>query len=845
MRHLKAYVLSLASAFALSVILSACPAPHTQSGHAVNENLAPAEEGYIRINYLGNSAKNLWLWDDFDDSELSLCTNWDSSSGKLVSGPNGDYTYTDIKLKAEAKRISFIVRGTGTSKLTGDITFIFPYKYSEIFLNSDGDIYIDKDLTQKASGITGAIITSESTIKITSSGSVSLSSSTLSLKAGDSNIDILSIAGDILTISGNLKPLGSALLSYKDPRGTDIVEVLPSMELLDEWYVLSDSDISRLGYKDGIFTTWAPLASSAKVFLFKDAYTAKKGEDYKEETLTRNPDGTWESRDVSEIVNDGYKYYKYRFVNGTKTYDTCDIWAKAAGPDSVAAQITDINIDTIAMPSGWETEYTNPWKGENYADAIIYEMHIRDWSRAFVPNSTGKFDEITSSLNQDSGKLAEHLKELGITHVQILPMFDYAEKNDDGGYNWGYNPYHYNVPEGRYVNYGEDGRNAVAQMRRMIQAFHEAGIAVIMDVVYNHTNGTGVGSIYDMTIPGYFYQDTDYSGCGNAVATNRAMVKKYVIDSLKHWMLDYHINGFRFDLMGIHEQSVMQDIYKTLSEIDPRVMVYGEPWTGSGSYPTGGSKGAITVSGANGSNGVGAFDDDFRNAIKGGEYGGFQKGHVQGKFNDSGIVNGLLGKSSRNSTGAPGLTIHYVECHDNYTLFDKLAISFLNKTSGSGDLFAQIGDKGLEEVKKQDKLAAAYIFLAQGTPFLNGGQEFLRTKQGDENSYASSDKINQIDFAFKETYSDVYKTYKGLIRLRKDNPDAFGANTEAKAETVSTGVTKYTAGDFLVYFNATDKDVSISASGYTKAVDVSSGKPDDSVSIPSSVPAKSFVILKK
>jgi len=195
-------------------------------------------------------------------------------------------------------------------------------------------------------------------------------------------------------------------------------------------------------------------------------------------------------------------------------------------------------------------------------------------------------------------------------------------------------------------------------------------------------------------------------------------------------------------------------------------------------------------------------------------------------------------------TNVLGRSLNYVECHDNYTLFDKLAISYLGKTSYSGDLFSALGKKGLEEVKAQDKLAAAYIFLAQGTPFINGGQEFLRTKQGDENSYQSPDSINAIDLGFKKTYSDVYNTYKGLIALRKANSSAFGSNAGAKAETVSSGVTKYTAGDFCVYFNATGDAVQIDASGYAKSVDVSSGTPTEGDAV-SSVPAKSFVILKK
>ncbi|MBD5406598.1 MAG: alpha-amylase, partial [Treponema sp.] len=228
------------------------------------------------------------------------------------------------------------------------------------------------------------------------------------------------------------------------------------------------------------------------------------------------------------------------------------------------------------------------------------------------------------------------------------------------------------------------------------------------------------------------------------------------------------------------------------------------------------------------------------------EYGGFNKGQVQGTYSDSGIIKGLTGATTkRNDTGMPGLSLHYVECHDNYTLFDKLAISYLEKSNYSGDLFTAIDASGLEAVKAQNKLAAAYIFLSQGTAFINGGQEFLRTKQGNENSYASSDAINQIDLSFKTKYSDVYNTYKGLIALRKANPSAFGSNKDAKAETLEKGVTKYTTGEFLVYFNATDKAVDITIpTDYKEAVNVSNGTPE-SATLPAKVPVKSFVILKQ
>lgn len=637
---------------------------------------------------------------------------------------------------------------------------------------------------------------------------------------------------------------------------------------LDQNY---DDDLGLTLNEDGsaVFKIWAPKASDVKLLVYEDvadvgefdvdsASVGKttdetlRGNPKKEFQMNKDEDGVWQyiCDDVSP-----YKYYKYNIVNDGTTYYVCDINAKAASPDAIAAQIVDINSDPSAIPSGvsygTKDSYKNPFTG-SYTDAVIYEMHITDWSYAEDPETgnVGKYLTIANGT-----KVIDHLKDIGVTHVQILPVFEFAETNANTSYNWGYNPYHYNVPEGRYVTSGyTDGTQAVLELRTLIAKLHEAGIAVIMDVVYNHTSGTKGYSLYDSTVPGYYYRMTgnggysNGSGCGNEVDTEAPMMKKYIINSLKHWMLDYHFNGFRFDLMGLLSKETMADIYKELYKIDTSVMVYGEPWTGGTALVKNGSTSSVS----SGSVGCGAFDDDFRDGIKGAEFGGFKTGQVQGNYYDSSIINGLLGKSGsnkRNTTGKLGLALHYVECHDNFTLFDKLAISYIGKTNVSGDLFDKIGEDGLAEVKKQDKLAAAYVFLSQGTAFMNGGQEFLRSKRGNENSYNANSTeakpVNWINLKYKDTYLDVYNTYKGLIALRRANPAAFGSNASAKAEKVSDGVTKYTTGSFLVYFNATDKDVSISASGYTKAVDVSGGEPKESAQVPSSVPAKSFVILKK
>lgn len=707
-------------------------------------------------------------------------------------------------------------------------------------------------------------------------------------------------------------------LSHED-FGSKVVETAAAVadSLKDVKYDGDDLGLTLNG-SSATFKVWAPTASDVKVLLYASVtdigtYNAASvalnvpgaltdvelyGTPLRIVNMTKDAStGVWtaDSVDVS-----GAKYYKYQNTVAGKVYYVCDIYAKAASPDSIAAQITDINSDQSAIPSGWESSYTNPFTGTTYNEAVIYEMHIRDWSRATVADSTGKF------LDFASDQVIQHLVDLGVTHVQILPCFDYAQVNSDLNYNWGYNPYHYNVPEGRYVDYSsnQDGTAAVSQMRQMVAKLHNAGIAVIMDVVYNHTSGTGAGSLYDSTVPYYYYRvnaDGSYSngsGCGNETNSEAPMFKKYMIETLKHWMTDYHINGFRFDLMGLHSKDTMEAIGAALKEIDPSVLVYGEPWTGGTSLVSNTANAA--------GNNYGAFDDDFRDAVKGAEFGGFNAGQVQGIYNDGGISNGLMGKSGenkRNTTSYTGHALHYVECHDNFTLYDKLVYSLgadiydANDTTSnyakaktadsSGKIAtvfpASVSEEELALIKKQEKLAAAFVILSQGTPFLNGGQDFMRTKKGNPDSYSADkkggitwtsryatggsyvaatdiDNVNSIDLGFKATYSDVYNTYKALIALRKSSTAFTAPTTEPVAKKVKkSGITYYkvTNGSdtYLVFYNAKFDEYTLPDNLPTGVENnghlVTLSETDGSITISSeettvtSIPANSFIILKQ
>ncbi len=589
-----------------------------------------------------------------------------------------------------------------------------------------------------------------------------------------------------------------------------------------EYPVYSGND---LGWHKGTAKVWAPSAEKVDALLFRDQCAVDSWDAFQTVPASADPtSGVWTAPVPAET------FYCWQ-IDGRHV---CDIYADAASVDSVAAfaaELPDIPWE--------ETEYVNPFAPadpsvrRSATEAFVYEIHVRDWSRAFVPDSTGRFSDIAESMPQ----FAEHLHRLGVTHVQLLPSFDYAEKNADPSYNWGYNPFHYNVPEGRYVKDADKNPlKGPEQFRSMVAAFHKAGIAVVMDVVFNHTSGTGKHSLFDLTEPDYYYRLKDDgsryngSGCGNETDSSAPMFRKYMIDCLRHWMRDYHINGFRFDLMGVHEVSTMAEIVRELAEIDPSVLIYGEPWCGGECGVTDGvHKGVIDRCG-----GAGCFNDDFRNAIKGPEFGGFGLGQVQGVFNDDMICRCLCGSS--HFTQNPACSINYVECHDNYTLADKLSLSLGGLQNGF-KAFEDFSPDEQQLLKSQNILAAAFVFLAQGMPFINGGQEFMRTKLGDENSYASSDVVNQIDMSFARRHEDVFRVYCGLSALRRstsaftDGRGVFARTACALPEAqpvagfVEYGTSDAAENEYLVFFNATASamEPARSLEGFCR-LDVTSGE---------------------
>ena len=569
---------------------------------------------------------------------------------------------------------------------------------------------------------------------------------------------------------------------------------------------------------------WAPTAKIVELRLYKDG---QNGEAFHKTNLQQLEYGIW-----TTVLQGDYqgKFYTFRINDSEWLAEIPDIYARCVGANGKRGMIFN---PEKTNPKNWEKD-----RGPHFADfteTIIYETHIRDFSIAKNSGiqNRGKYLGFTENDTKTAGKYSTglaHLKELGITHVHLLPVNDFAtidEENPLEKYNWGYDPQHYNALEGSYSTNANDGIVRISEFKKLVKSLHENGIGVILDVVYNHTY-FAKESVFNQTIPGYFYRQkedgsfSNASGCGNEIASERAMVRKYIIDSLKYWATEFHVDGFRFDLMGILDLETMKNIRTELDKTNPGLFLYGEGWAADQS-PMPEHLRAVK------SNipqlpEIAGFNDDFRDALKGNHGSKKSKGFVSGlELNEESVKFGIVGAINHpqinfefietlNNTWAaePNQCVNYVSCHDNYTLFDKLKMS---RTKASDD-----------ELRKMVKLAGALILTSQGVPFLHAGVEFCRTKNGNGNSYKSPDSVNQIDWNRKEEYYDVFEYYKKLIQLRKNHPTFRMTNAKQIRESLNfctqyeMGVVSYcidgkNVGDLweniIIVFNAKNSEVSI------------------------------------
>ncbi|GAC1379537.1 MAG: type I pullulanase [Ginsengibacter sp.] len=520
------------------------------------------------------------------------------------------------------------------------------------------------------------------------------------------------------------------------------------------------------------FKVWAPVATTVKLRLFKDGSETGAFEIL---DLNKDESGTWSitvSRDLKNV------YYTFQMLNnGHWSLECPDIYAKAVGVNGHRGMIADMRSTD---PEGWHQD-KKPIL-QSFTDIVLYEVHVRDIS---VDANSGiihkklflGMSEVGTKSKEGESTGLDHFKELGVTYIHLLPSFDFNSVDENkpelNQYNWGYDPQNYNVPEGSYSSNPHDGNARIKEFKKLIQTMHKNGLRVILDVVYNHTSDIDHAN-FTQFAPGYFYRqkpDGNYSdgtGCGNETASDREMMRSFMISSAEYWCKEYHIDGFRFDLMGIHDIATMNAISDHVHKIDPTIFIYGEGWT-AGQTPLPENDRAVKANTSHLKN-IAVFNDDLRDGLKGGFSDEKSKAFVGGVpgFAESikfGIVAATyhqdihydaVNYSKAPWSPQPYQTINYVSCHDDNTLFDKLKVSN--------------PDASEEQLIKMDLLSNTIILTSQGVPFLHAGVDFLRTKQGVSNSYKSPDNINEMDWSRKHKYKSVFNYYKGLIALRKNHP---------------------------------------------------------------------------
>ena len=502
------------------------------------------------------------------------------------------------------------------------------------------------------------------------------------------------------------------------------------------------------------FTFWSSVAEKMEVRLY-NTYDAAEFEVI---TLQEQEGDFWTATIKGDQVGKFYTVCSYQ--NGEWGQESPGIFAKAVSVNGQKAAIIDMQQTN---PEGWEADQRPAMT--DMTDIVVYETHMRDFTISDQSGITnkGKFVAMTETGTKTTDGLTsgvDHLKELGITHIQILPMYDYGSVDETtlalNKYNWGYDPVNYNVPEGGYSTNPYDPTTRIREAKAMIQALHAAGIRVVMDVVYNHTfsvEGCALGRV----VPNYFYrmnEDGTYangSGCGNETASDKEMMRKFMVESVCYWAREYHIDGFRFDLMGIHDQETMRQIRAALDEIDPTIITYGEGWAAMApAYPyeqLAMKQWTYTMPR------VGAFSDDIRNALIGSPFDhhrGFASGNTDAR---EAVRNGLVAYPEW--SGEPMQHVSYITCHDNYCLRDRIE--------------AAAGEETEATKLRMNKLAQTAVMVSQGMTFFYGGEELFRTKQGIENSYQSPDSINTIPWENKKLYSDLYQYYCEIIKIRRQH----------------------------------------------------------------------------
>ncbi|QEL79545.1 type I pullulanase [Bacillus sp. JAS24-2] len=730
----------------------------------------------IIIHYkekLGNTKDwNLWLW------------------GENANGTSYEFTgedefgkYAKIKIDGDYNRVGFIVRTNEWEKDGGDrwIENIKDGRAEVWILSGDEKVYNSKPSSDLS--IQKATIDSFNEITVTTNVPFHIKEKKIEIEGikiknitpYDTNSgDITNKVKIIAEQKIDLKQTYKVKIENLADTNTEIGKVIRSEEF-DNLFYYGGNDLGNTYTPQHTkFRLWAPTASEAKLVTYKN-WNDKIGAEI---NMQQGEKGTW----TAELKgNQKGLFYTYKVKIGDKWAEAVDPYVRAASVNGDKGAV--VNLEET-NPKKWKANKKPKFK--NPEDAIIYELHVRDLS--IQPESgikqKGKYLGVTEKGTKGPGGVKtglDHIKDIGVTHVQFLPIFDYASVNEETlnepQYNWGYDPKNFNVPEGSYSTDPYEPTVRITELKQMVQTLHDNNLRVVMDVVYNHMYNAAESNFHKL-VPGYYYrynEDGTFAngtGVGNDTASERKMMRKFMIDSVTYWAKEYNLDGFRFDLMGIHDYETMNEIRKAVNQIDPSIILHGEGWdlnTPLAAELKANQKNAEKMKG------IAHFNDNIRDGLKGSVFEEKENGFVNGKQNmedriKKGITAGIDYDTNSSTYQDPEQVLTYVEAHDNHTLWDKLELT-------------NPGDS--EEMRKQmHKLSSSILLTSQGIPFLHAGQEFMRTKYGDHNSYKSPDSINQMDWLRRATFNNEVDYMKGLIELRKK----YSAFRMTSAEQIKTHV---------------------------------------------------------
>ncbi len=806
---------------ALVTVLALVCGTGIPAARAEEEYVLPREEGTNQITFYwytesGNYEKcDMWIWFPNADGKGYLFHPCDYGAKVVLNVPE-DVTQVGFIVRKDCSEPGGSSWGSATKDFDGDRYAEITGDTTEVYLKpGDGNQYKSDDggkTLYQEKKMTMAGITEMDKIQYFLNPAVRIASlDQIKVTEQDTGREIevtglSSLNNEVVTgVITVGEELDLSRVYTVQIEGYEEITVVPTKvfdtQAFVDKFAYDGDDLGATITENGtVFKVWAPTASKVVLNLFEEG---DGGDAFESIEMTRGEKGVWSA----EAACGSGTYYTYLVTTAVGEQEAVDPYARAAGVNGNRGMVVDLDATD---PEGF-AEDTYYQDISAYNEAVIWEVHVRDFSNMLASSQyPGKYLAFTEhGLTNASGEPAgvDYLMDLGITHVHLQPVYDYAtvdEASEEPQFNWGYDPKNYNVPEGSYSTDARHGEVRIREFKQMVQGLHNSGIGVIMDVVYNHTwEGN---SNLNKIVPYYYYR-FDYdgswsngSGCGNETASERVMYRKYIVDSVCYWTEEYHVDGFRFDLMALHDVTTMQEVEAAVHAINPKAMIYGEGWTGGTTtlmLPLQANQANIKQVTATG-DGIGAvavFNDSIRDGLKGSVFDKSEQGYISGKVNKGNaerVIFGLTGGVKNKAVswkGDVGGVINYMACHDNHTLWDRL--------------LASNGDDSEEDRLQMNRFGMSIIMAGKGIPFFLAGEEMLRSKGGDSNSYKSSDEVNNIrwdDLTAGSNQMAMRDFYRSLIAMRKANDFIMHADVQCEVLDDNVIEVRYLDGEKLIAY---------------------------------------------